>query len=197
MKRLSLVLCLTAAAGWGQTPTTLATFNYSNGAGPANVSLIQGLDGNLYGVTLYGGANDNCATYGCGTVFKITPGGTLTTLHSFDGTDGFIASGLMQAIDGNFYGTTSAGGSSPNCSGGCGTVFRITPGGALTTLHNFSLSDGANPWGPMVQARNGDFWGTTTSGGIYCVPYGCGTIFKITPGGTLTSVYSFNGSDGN
>lgn len=192
-------LCMaTAMAARAQTVTTLATFTYANGADPANQSLVQGLDGNLYGTTLYGGAYDTCATYGCGTVFKISPNGTLTTLHSFDGTDGFeVYGGLVQTTDGNFYGTASAGGTSPNCGGGCGTVFKITPGGTFTTLYSFAGSDGSGPTGPLVQARDGNFRGMTTSGGAYCAPYGCGTIFKITPLGALTTLYSFSGPDGS
>ena len=96
-------------------------------------------DGNFYGTTTNGGAN-NCNSP-CGTVFKITPAGTLTTLHSFAGTDGASPfAGLVQAGDGNFYGTTHSGGANNNdnnCSNGCGTVFRITPGGTLTTLYSF------------------------------------------------------------
>ena len=90
---------------------------------------MQGSDGNFYGTTFDGGANCNA---GCGTVFKITPSGTLTTLHSFDSADGLPCAGLIQATDGNFYGTTAAGGANDN-----GTVFKITPGGTLTTLYSF------------------------------------------------------------
>ena len=100
-----------------------------------------------------------------GTVFKITPSGTLTTLHSFDGTDGANPyAGLVQATDGNFYGTTSSGGAN-----GDGTVFKITPSGTLTTLYSFcsqsGCTDGANPDAGLVQATNGNFYGTTLDGG--------------------------------
>jgi uncharacterized repeat protein (TIGR03803 family) len=120
-----------------------------------------------------------------------SPASTFTTLHSFDNTDGANpnpATWLVQATNGNLYGTTVAGGT---ISPGDGTVFKITPGGTLTTLYNFcSLSgctDGENPQ-VLIQATNGDFYGTTVAGGANGSG---GTIFKITPAGTLTTLYSF------
>jgi uncharacterized repeat protein (TIGR03803 family) len=179
-----------------QTFKSLVSFNGADGAYPYYGSLVQGLDGNFYGTTLNGGANDY------GTVFKISPGGTLTTLYSFcskkDCTDGsWPGAGLVLATDGNFYGTTWLGGAyayGPKCSSyGCGTVFKITPGGTLTTLHNFDGINGASPIAGLVQATDGNFYGTTTGGGVY---YG-GTVFKITPGGTLTTLHSFSGTCGS
>ena len=125
---------------------------------------------------------------------------TLTTLHSFDSTDGaFILTGLVQATDGNLYGTAYEGGT--NCApDGCGTIFKITPGGTLTTLHSFcaqsNCTDGEYPEAGLIQATNGNFYGTTYQGGANCAPDGCGTIFKITPSGTLTTVYSFCSQSG-
>jgi uncharacterized repeat protein (TIGR03803 family) len=175
------------------TLTTLHSFDDADGGYPL-AGLMQATDGNFYGTTLEGGASSNCGSYGCGTVFKITPSGTLTTLHSFDSTDGANPeAGLVQATDGNFYGTTAAGGGSGNCAYGCGTVFKITPGGTLTTLHSFSGADGANPEAGLVQATDGNFYGTTLEGGAY----GYGTVFKITPSGTLTTLHSFDFSDGS
>jgi uncharacterized repeat protein (TIGR03803 family) len=134
---------------------------------------VQATNGDLYGTTSSGGANDD------GTVFKITPTGTLTRLHSFDGTDGETpVAGLVQATNGDLYGTTSSGGANDD-----GTVFKITPTGTLTTLHSFDGTDGETPEAGMVQATNGDLYGTT-SGGV-------GTVFKITPSGTFTTLYSF------
>jgi uncharacterized repeat protein (TIGR03803 family) len=171
-----------------------ATEGYSPYAG-----LIQAAGGNFYGTTGDGGTN------GSGTVFRITPEGKLTTLHSFDGTDGEFPYGatLVQATDGNFYGTTSFGGDlscdSPN---GCGTVFKITVSGKLTTLHVFEGTDGAYPSAGLVQATDGNFYGTTTLGGNpTCqfgpdLPDGCGTVFKLTLSGALTTLYSFKGTDG-
>ena len=181
------------------TLTTLHSFDGTDGAWPAG--LVQATDGNFYGTTTGGGASNNCF-FGCGTVFKITPSGTLTALYSFcsqsDCADGgWPQAALVQASDGNFYGTTSLGGSG-NCSGfygpGCGTVFKITPTGTLTTLHSFDITDGQTPNG-LVQATDGNFYGTTAQGGAYC-NYGCGTVFKITPSGTLTTLHLFDGTDG-
>jgi len=102
------------------------------GGGEYAAALVQGTDGNFYGTVLEGG------TFNHGTVFKITPSGTLTTLHNFSFTDGILPSGLVQASDGNFYGTTPEGGTNSCLSGGtnygCGTLYKITPSGTVTTL---------------------------------------------------------------
>jgi uncharacterized repeat protein (TIGR03803 family) len=177
---------LTSSALLGQTFTTVLSFDYADGATPLG-GLAQGLSGNLYGVTDYGGAN------GSGTIFKVTPGGTVTTLYSFcpqqSCPDGDKPSGLVQATNGNFYGTTYSGGAY-----GSGTVFTITPAGVLTTLYSFCANvlndvctDGNNPIGGVIQATNGDFYGTTLGGGAH----DGGTVFKITPSGALTTLYSF------
>src|SRR5271166_1837884 len=210
---LAIFCAATAIASPAQTLTTLVSFDGTNGAGPQSY-LIQGSDGNFYGTTMYGGANDAPACdfgilVGCGTVFKITPGGTLTTLYSFcaqsnctDGANPY--GGLVQATDGNFYGTTYQGGAVANCGGifGCGTVFKITPGGTLTTLYSFcaqsNCTDGVYPYAGLVQATDGNFYGTAWGGGAssaYC-PNGCGTVFKITSAGTLTTLHSFDNADG-
>jgi len=98
-----------------------------------------------------------------GTVFQITPSGRLTTLHRFDGRDGSNPEGLIQATDGNFYGTTQIGGAN-----GDGTIFKITPSGKLTTLYSFcsqgGCSDGTSANSGLIQATNGDFYGTTRGG---------------------------------
>jgi uncharacterized repeat protein (TIGR03803 family) len=167
-----------------QTFTTLYNFDIADGAFPLG-ALVQGADGNLYGTTTQGGANDE------GTVFEITPSGTLTTLHSFNGTDGSWPVGaLVQAPNGGFYGATEYGGSSDNCEEGCGTVFKITPSGTLTTLHSFDETDGALPEAGLTQAADGDFYGTTAAGGVNGLN-GYGTVFKITQGGTLTTLHNF------
>lgn len=169
-------------------------------------TLIQGSDGDLYGTTLYGGAN----APGYGTVFKITPAGVETVLYSFDaGTDGFgdgydPAAGLVQGTDGNFYGTTTKGGAN-----GAGTVFRITPAGVESVLYSFKGvdGDGSTPYASLIQGGDGNFYGTTMAGGVYSN----GTVFKVTPTGAETVLYSFGadpdgqqpyaplvqGSDGN
>jgi uncharacterized repeat protein (TIGR03803 family) len=125
-----------------------------------------------------------------GTVFKITPSGTLTTLYSFCSqsgcTDGY-GPVLLQATDGNFYGTTVYGGANTTgCGGGgCGTVFKITPSGTLTTLYSFcsqsGCTDGSGP-NSLVQDTNGMFYGTTFGGGLTNCLGGCGTVFSLSVG---------------
>lgn len=124
-----------------QTFNVLYTFTGDTDGEWPYAALIQATDGNLYGTTSFGGAN-----YGTGTIYKITPAGTLTPLYSFTGgaDGGYVYSGLIQATDGNLYGTTS-GAFGTDCEYGCGTVFEITPSGKLTTLHSFSGTDGAYP----------------------------------------------------
>jgi uncharacterized repeat protein (TIGR03803 family) len=165
-------------------------------------ALVLATDGNFYGTTFYGGTN--CGYYGCGTVFKISPAGKLTTLYSFCSqtgcTDGeALQAGLVQATNGNFYGTTEQGGAGDFGPGGApgGTIFEITPVGRLTTLYSFCSQpqclDGSSPYTGLVQATDGNFYGTTVFGGAskVCPSPGCGTIFKITAGGQLTTLYSF------
>jgi uncharacterized repeat protein (TIGR03803 family) len=167
--------------------------NCTDGSVPLS-GLALASDGNFYGTTSAGGTN--CiSSGGCGTVFKISLNGTLTTLYSFcaqsNCTDGYYPTGwLIQASNGVFYGTTFLGGTNCISSGGCGTVFKITPNGTLTTLYSFCAQsnclDGDDPRG-LIQAANGDFYGTTKLGGAN----GAGTIFQLTPSGTVTTVYSF------
>jgi len=188
--------------------TSLLSFDASDGNGPYG-SLVQVSDGDLYGTAQAGGANLTlCFGSGCGTAFKITPTGTLTTLYNFcsrtDCTDGSLPlTNLVQAPNGDFYGTTASGGA--NCvsgsDGGCGTVFRITPSGGVTRLYGFcaqsGCADAAFPDAGLVQAPNGNFYGTTSSGGTSAAcTGGCGTVFKITPSGTLTMLHSFDSTDG-
>src|SRR5271165_6217841 len=98
----------------------------------------------------------------CAATAIASPAQPLTTLHSFDGTDGSLPqAGLVLASDGNFYGTTCYGGANNNCALGCGTVFRITPQGTLTTLHNFNGSDGGYPRAGLVQGIDLNLYGTT------------------------------------
>jgi len=155
------------------------------------MALVEGPDGNFYGTTASGGTSG-----GWGTVFKITPAGALTTLHSFGGPDGAGPySPLLVASDGNFYGTTNGGGNS-----NAGTVYQITSSGSLTTLYNFcSLSgcaDGAYPVSAIIQASDGNIYGVSHAGGNSSCFDGCGTIFKITLGGNLTTLHAFDATDG-
>jgi len=173
----------------GGAQTTL--YNFTGGANgeQPNGGLVQATNGIFYGTT-YDGANYS-GVNGYGTVFKITTAGKLTTLHGFDGADGQGPySGLIQATNGNLYGTTENG-SNTSCTFGfvlgCGTVFKITPAGTLTTLHEFDGTHGSQPAGQLTQATNGDIYGTTMTGGTNnTCQYGCGTVFKMTPGGRLT-----------
>jgi uncharacterized repeat protein (TIGR03803 family) len=176
------------------TLTTLHTFAVTDGAYPY-AGLVLASNGYLYGTTVYGGAY--CAPTGCGTAFKISPDGALTTLHSFceesgcrDGEHPYA--GLVAATNLDGYGTTTGGGAT-----GHGTVFRITGTGALTTFYSFTGgADGGDPVAGLVQATNGDFYGTTEYGGANCAPAGCGTVFQITPNGTLTTLSSFCSKSG-
>ena len=159
-------------------------------------ALTLGVDGNFYGTTQNGG------TSGMGVVFKITPDGTYSVIHNFQGLDGNAPeAGLVLATDGNFYGTTFAGGSYAVCVDGCGTVFKITPTGTLTTLHTFATSSGGMwPFAPLVQGTDGNLYGTTYAGGDYpknyACQYGCGTVFKTSTSGTFTTLHKFDYSDG-
>jgi uncharacterized repeat protein (TIGR03803 family) len=172
------------------TLNTLYRFCVQQGCtdgGAPLAGLVQGSDGNFYGTTSYGGGPNLD-----GTVFKITRTGSLTTLYNFcslpNCADGYQPrAGLVQATNGDFYGTTSGGGEN-----NCGTVFKITSIGALTTLYSFCAldqrADGGTPQAGLVQATNGNLYGTTSD---YGANYG-GTIFTITPSGTLTTLYSLN-----
>src|SRR5579863_463817 len=184
------------------TLTTLYKFcsqpGCTDGSNPSG-NLVEGADGSLYGLTSDGGTN--CPPYGCGTAFKITLEGSLSTLHDFDGNGGRLpGGGLIQAKTGDFYGTTFGGGSTL-CGelNGCGTLFAMTRGGALTTLYTFcsqpNCEDGALPnagVGGLLQATDVNVYGTTLYGGANMD----GTVFNITPEGRLTTLYSFTGTDG-
>jgi uncharacterized repeat protein (TIGR03803 family) len=164
-------------------------------------ALVLGSNGNFYGTTFEGGTGSHCpANSGdCGTVFEITPKGALTTLYSFcsqaNCADGNNPTGLTLGTDGNFYGTTEGYGGTPTCVGvsktGCGTVFKITPTGTLTVLHEFcsatNCSDGYAPDAALALGIDGNFYGTTLYGGTN----NKGTVFKITPEGTFTTLYAF------
>ena len=159
--------------------------NTADGGGPS--PLIQGADGNFYGTTTTGGAYSlPDSNIGAGTVFKITPAGVLKTIYNFcakpNCTDGASpVAGLVQASDGNFYGSTTAGGSSVNWSG---TIFRLTPGGSLTTLHKLDGTDGQSMQSGVLQATNGVLYGTPNKGGNdspSCYE-GCGTVFSLSAG---------------
>ena len=175
---------------FGQSVSAIYSFAGPDGAYPY-AGLIQASDGNFYGTTDGGGAD------GYGSIFKMTPSGTLTTLYSFTGgSDGsYPTASLIQASDGNFYGTTGLGGPFLYTFGP-GTVFKSTPSGTLTTLYTFTGgSDGEIPNG-LLQAADGNLYGTTEYGGIASGSSGYGTVFKITLAGTLTTLHAFSATDG-
>ncbi|MGB7769683.1 MAG: choice-of-anchor tandem repeat GloVer-containing protein [Verrucomicrobiia bacterium] len=168
----------------GGSVSNLYSFTGGADGGSPEARLVQGVDGSLYGTTSEGGASSS------GTVFKITTNGTFTNLYSFYGSSdgGFPYAGVIQAADGNLYGTTTGDGQY-----GYGTVFKITTNGALTTLYSFTGgSDGSFPSAELIQAGDGNLYGTTAYGGTNSD----GTVFEITTNGALTTLISFNGANG-
>jgi len=197
-----LAFTLVVAAMFSVTPPANAqTFRLlyqfrsgSDGSQPY-ASLILDPKGNLYGTTEVDGA------FSYGTVFKVSPTGKETVLHSFTGTGGDGANPvapLVRDTAGNLYGTTLYGGIFGGaCRAlGCGTVFKVTPAGNETVLHQFTgtAGDGLTPWQGLVRDPAGNLYGTTYLGGAY----GLGTVFKVDPTGTETVVYNFgtNNPDG-
>jgi uncharacterized repeat protein (TIGR03803 family) len=156
-----------------------------------SASLIEGSDGNFYGTTPFGGISEE------GTIFRISPSGDETVIYSFpsgtaNGESPYTA--LVQGDNGNYYGSTQSGGNVNNnpCGDGCGSLFEITPAGNETAFYLFPAStvDGVSPSGSLVQGSDGNFYGTTSSGG----QFGGGTVFQITPTGVLTVLHSFGGT---
>jgi uncharacterized repeat protein (TIGR03803 family) len=179
-----------AGSVFQMTPRGRLTVLYSfNGTGPGTMSrsgLTLGRDGSFYGTTSAGGYSD------LGTLFKISPSGALTILYDFDGVTegGAPTAPPIQATDGNFYGTTYIGGTTSSY----GAVYKFNPpSGRLTTLYTFDSVHGANPFGPVVQAADGNLFGTTYAGGSN----NDGTVFKITLSGELTVLFNFDGVHGS
>jgi uncharacterized repeat protein (TIGR03803 family) len=171
------------------TETVLYSFKGKpDGASPF-AGLVQDSAGNLYGTTSAGGTSN------LGTVFKLA-NTVETVLHSFTGPPADGASpyaGLVGDSDGNFYGTTSAGGASNK-----GVVFKVTATGAEKVLYSFAGgADGGFPYGGLLRTSAGDVYGTTSAGGIMtgnCYPNGCGVVFEVNTAGKETVLYSFTGS---
>jgi uncharacterized repeat protein (TIGR03803 family) len=166
------------------TLTTLVTLAFSDGTGAYPIAgLIQGQDGNFYGTTAFGGTN------GYGTLFKVATNGTFATLVSFSNTNGNSPyAGLVQANDGSLYGTTYLGGTN-----GYGTLFKLATNGTFSSLYSFTgTNDGAYPYAGLVQGPDGNFYGTTFSGGTN----GYGTAFEFATNGTLTTLVSFANTNG-
>lgn len=167
----------------------------ADGANPFG-NLTQGSDGAFYGTTILGGSA------GSGTIFRITPDGVLTTLYAFSAVpslypetnaDGaYPYGGLIQGSDGCFYGVATDGGQN-----GSGTIFQITQGGVFSCLHSFTAltapapigknPDGAIPYGSLLQGSDGAFYGTASAGGYDS----SGTLFRMAPGGALTTLHFF------
>jgi uncharacterized repeat protein (TIGR03803 family) len=182
----SIFLLATASetSAAGSRLSVLQPFNGANGRFSA-ASLMRAADGNFYGTTEDGGAFDR------GTIFRMTPAGVITVLHSFAGNpDGNAPrAGLIQASDGNFYGTTYFGGGT---TVGYGTVFRMTPAGTVSIIHSFGPGDdGENPRAALLQAADGNLWGTTERGGAF----ERGTVFGMTLAGGTIFRYSFTGAN--
>lgn len=191
-----------AGAVFELTPAGTETVLYSFTGGADGYMPIGGLvrdwEGNLFGTTAFGGPNvASCYSQndGCGTVFKLTPSGTLTTLYSFAGSpDGFAPLGsLVRDAKGNLYGTTFIGGAN-----NWGTVFEVFKTGKTyqeKVLYSFSnWTDGSDPWaGGLVLDESGNLYGTTTLGGDVEPPCydNCGNVFEMTPAGEETVLYSF------
>jgi uncharacterized repeat protein (TIGR03803 family) len=162
--------------------------NCVDGAHPLG-GLVEGADHNFYGTTTRGGTSDD------GTVFRLTPAGAYTVLHSFGGaSDGTNPRGkLLLASDGYLYGTTNLGG-----AGDDGTVFKILPDGSNFTVVfafcNRSCSAGASPESGLIEASDGNFYGTAGGSG----QYGRGTVYRLSPAGQATALYAFcNCGDGS
>jgi uncharacterized repeat protein (TIGR03803 family) len=180
-----LALFLGAIVGSATAQRYTLLYNFGSGVnGNPNCPqfsgfLAQGRGGNFFSTSL------DCWTDELGSAFMVTPAGNLTLLHSFGGPEGRATqSGLTLGTDGNFYGTTSLGGQYGN-----GTVFKMTSAGVLTTLYNFiGGDDGGQPGAPPIEGSDGNYYGTTSMGGAVG---NTGTIYKLTPSGTFTTLHSF------
>ncbi len=188
---LGVLGLLSAGRAPAQSYNVLHQFsNGTNDGANPYMSLVQGTDGNFYGTTYYGGASNR------GTIFRINSTGSFTDLYQFKGSlanDGaYPEAALLQASDGNFYGTTYEGGSN-----NFGVIFRMTPAGVLTNLHIFqpiAAHDGRWSYAPLIQGTDGLLYGTTTGGGTNSD----GTVFQMTLSGNESVIYSFSNSvDGN
>jgi uncharacterized repeat protein (TIGR03803 family) len=178
---------LAAAAGGGALAAPVETVLHSFAGGPSDgavpqAGLIADSSGNLYGTTREGGSG--------GVVFKLSPSGTYTVFYSFTGgsNGGAPFARLLADSSGNLYGTTYAGGRS-----NAGVVFKLSASGTYTVLYSFcslpGCRDGNQPDAGLIADSSGNLYGTTIAGG----GSGNGTVFKLSPAGTETVLYSFTG----
>ena len=160
--------------------TVLHAFDSTDGEGPWGAP-VQGTDGAFYGTTEHRGSAE------CGTVYSVTTAGTFKTLYNFDGPHGSQPlARLVLGTDGNFYGTTLVltGVTNPNL----GAIYKITPAGAITLLHSFDGTHGAEAYAPLMQASNCNFYGATVNGGLY----GNGVVFEMSSAGAYTDLHDFD-----
>lgn len=193
---LMLLLLASVTATNAQTFRLLYQFKSGRDGSFPYASLILDAEGNLYGTTMIDGA------YSYGTIFRLSPDGKETVLHSFTGTGGDGANPvapLTRDAAGNLYGTTEYGGLFGGACGGngCGIVFKIDPSGKETVLYRFTGiagNDGMNPLQGLVRDSKGNLYGTTSQGGIYSYDYAnsYGTVFKIDLAGKETLLHSFD-----
>lgn len=172
------------ALGAGGRTRLMHAFDGTDGQYPF-AEIVQGTDGAWYTTTNAGG------DHGAGTVVRIGARGATRVLHHFDpdtGDGAYPQARLVQANDGALYGTTWGGGVN-----GLGTIFRIAPDGTYTTVHDFGITsgDGYLPETPLIQARDGLLYGTTTAGGST----GAGTVYTLALDGTYRVLHSFTGND--
>lgn len=201
------VFKLTRSSGGHWTESVLYRFDDGSGGGFPLGNLAVDAAGNLYGAASAGGSTACNPPFGCGTIYELSPGATGWTesvLYSFTGAgDGWQPGGNL-AFDaaGNLYGGTGRGGSSA-CANGCGVIFELTPGSGGWTFgvaYSFTGgSDGAFPYSGVVLDGQGNIYGTAGGDGSAACPFGCGTVFELTPSGggwIFNLLHSFDGSDG-
>lgn len=161
--------------------TTLYSFDGTNGARP-RAGLIQGTNGNFYGLAYQGGVNN------LGTIYELTPAGGVTNRWSFNRTDGALpAAPFILGQDGNLYGEALGG------TLGFGTLFQLTSGGTFSNLVSFVPPNGVSTSGPLLQGQDGSFYGVTEQAATLG---NSGTIYRMTPDGQVTNLYTFSGLDG-
>lgn len=177
--------------------TVLYSFTGGADGGQPMGPLSRDTEGNLYGTTYIGGGSSFCGYQTCGVVFRVSPAGVYTVLHSFSGPDGAHPSAaLLRDSHGNLYGATSEGGPVPytaNGYSGCGVVFTLDPSGKETLLYSFTgQTDGCGPSG-LAEDSSGKFYGTTVLGGSTNCYEGCGVIYEVTREGKFNVDYTFTG----